>query len=408
MAIQSKKYTSKKTGKTSTKYFACVYDPVTDKHRWGKGRSKRTEAVKDEAELITQIENGELELEKSQAFSRVADIWFESIKDTYAESTLHSYDGYYRTNILPIFGDIMIDKIKPIHVQNYKNELSKKYKPATINKIIMILRLIFEFARKPLNLIRENPCKDIKRSKIMPPEWTTWDTKTIGYFLNLPEVMESKYYEMLIVSFTTALRPGEVCGIWTSDLMKDGTLALKRGFNKHGHITEMKTRRSHRPLTLDPFVFHALQIKKKKKLEEKKRYVQTFQSDIPYNENDFLFTHENGNPVQPDTYSRNFRYLVNRHNEKLKKYEDENNKLPDGDFYLPHIRLYDGRHSFATNTIIDGNENVKVISEIMGSSVETIMNNYVHTQNNAHQATLSSYSNKIFNFEGEKERLKKI
>jgi integrase len=107
--------------------------------------------------------------------------------------------------------------------------------------------------------------------------------------------------------------------------------------------------------------------------------------------------------LPPNNYSRAFRSLIRNHNKELQAIEEEKGKIPKGSYYLPIIRLYDGRHSFATNNILNGEANAKIISKIMGSNVETIMRNYVHVGETMHQTTLSKYSNKIFNISDAKK-----
>lgn len=400
MAIIEKKYVSKKTGKEISKYYACVYNPMTGKHIWGKGREKRKNAVKDEADILEDIEKGTTEAKGKMKFKDLAKLWFDSTETTYAESTWRGYKGYYNAKLAPVFDEVYVNKITPTHVQMFKNELSKKYKPATVNKTLNLLSMMMDYAIKPLNIIKYNPCKDIKRDKIETPEHTTWDEQTIGYFLNLESVVNSDYYEMLVLSFTTGLRPGEVCGVSTKSLKKDNLLSLFRGYNKYGNITDMKTPGSHRPIALDPFVYNILKQKLEKKKKQKEEYTKKYlkgKVPTPYKDNDFLFTYEDGTPITPNSYSRAFRNLIRNHNSELKKIEAEKGKLPPGLYYLPQVRLYDCRHSFATNNILSG-ENAKTVAEIMGSRVETIMRNYVHVGRTTHQATLSKYSGKIFNF----------
>lgn len=413
MSIQEKEYTSKKTGKTTKKYYACVYDPVTNTPIWGKGRLKRKDAVRDESDILDDLEKGISKTSGDMIFKELAKLWFDSMKNTYAESTYKGYKGYYKAQLSPVFDDVNITKISSLHAQKFKNALSETYKPATVNKTMDLFSMMMDFAKKPLHIIKINPCDEIKRDKVETPIHTTWDEKTIGYFFSLDLVKYSEYYEMLILSFTTALRPGEVCGISIDSLKNNNMLSLYRGYNKYGNITEMKTKRSHRPLSLDSFVYQCLVNRLKKKQQQKQSFISKINKSIlngeqlgesVYKENDFLFTYENGEPITPNNYSRAFRTIVRQHNKSMEQLEAEKGKLPKGYYFLPSIRLYDGRHSFATNTIMSGEENEKVISEIMGSNVETILRNYVHVGKTMHQATLSKYSSKIFNFNDIKEK----
>lgn len=402
MSIQIKKYTSKKTGKESKKYYACVFDVVSGTTIWGKGRTKRSEAIRDEVDIMEELEKGSPKTKGNMKFKDVAELWLNSMKNTYAESTWKGYKGYYKAQLSPVFDNIEVKKITPARIQKFKNTLSEKYKPATVNKSMNLMSMMMDYAIKPLHVLKYNPCADIKRDKVAQPNHVTWDEDLIGYFLSLDMVIESDYYEMLVLSFTTALRPGEVCGISVDSLRGDNILSLSRGLNKYGNVTEMKTQESHRPLMLDNFVYKLLENKLEKKKFQKESYAKEYlkgNRPTTYKENDFLFTYEDGTPISPNSYSRAFRNIIISHNDKLKEIESIKGNIPAGEYYLPKIRLYDGRHSFATNTLLNGRENAKIVSEIMGSKVETIMKNYVHIGKTMHHATLSKYSGKIFKFE---------
>jgi len=393
MSIQIREYVSKKTNRQIRKYRACVYDSKNKKTVWGKEHLKRADAVREEVVLIEDVGKGTLLDNNKMPFKDVAQLWFESMEKTYAESTFKGYKSYYNGYLAKVFDDVAIDLITPLNIQRFKNELSKTYKPATVNKSLNLLSMIFDFSISPLRLIRDNPCKDVKRDQVESPTHTTWDEKTISYFLSLDSVVNSDYYEMLILSLTTALRPGEVCGVAISSLKANNMLSLTRGFNKFGNTTEMKTKRSHRSLTLAPPVYDCLISRLDKKQLQKQEFLKHSAS---YNNNDFLFTYDDGTPITPNSYSRAFRTLVLQHNEEMRRLELDKGKLPLGSYFIPQIRLYDARHSFATNTILSGEVNEKVVSEIMGSSVETILKNYVHIGKNMHQGTLLNYSEKVF------------
>lgn len=391
MAIVKRMYKSRKTGKSSPRYLASVYNPETQAQEWGTSRKKRADAVQDEASMLEAIDRGEPIKASKKKFDDLATLWFESTKKDYAERTYDVYKNYYDNYIKDVFGGRSIGKINSAHIQKFKNVMNEDYAPSVVNKTLGIISLIMAFA-VTLKLIKANPCDNIKRNKITPPKHGTWDEDTIGYFLSLEEVVRSKYYyEMLVFSFTVGARPGEVCGLSEAALLGDNRITLFKGLNLKGNDTEMKTDASHRPLSIDPFVYKLLEIRLEKKRKWRKEFIKDHGFDA-YNENNYLFTYENGNPIRPDVLSKNYKRLVERHNENLK----------EGDQYLKKIRFYDARHSFATNSVLS-KVNPKIISEIMGTSVETILKNYVHLGETVHQEALSNYSDKIFNIEDHKD-----
>jgi site-specific recombinase XerD len=98
-----------------------------------------------------------------------------------------------------------------------------------------------------------------------------------------------------------------------------------------------------------------------------------------------MFCYENGNPIKPDKLSKNFRKLLIK-----------NNKLAaegkEGYQVLPRIRLYDLRHSVATNMIMDEAIPDKVVCEILGNSAKTLLHNYSHVRAGVQGQALANYS----------------
>ena len=66
--------------------------------------------------------------------------WALSCLDLYKKPFVraNTYSGTYlypvKLHLIPYFGDMNLDDIRPIHIQQYINEASKKYAPETIKK----------------------------------------------------------------------------------------------------------------------------------------------------------------------------------------------------------------------------------------------------------------------------------
>lgn len=389
MSIQEKKYLSKKTGKTTIKFFANVYDVNTKQRFTGPVRLTRKEAVHDESEILKKIEDG-LKIEKKNkkmSFDQAASSWLDATEGHYANSTLKTYKRYYADYIQEIFEGKAVTGITSVHIQNYINVMKKKYGPETVNKCINILSNIFNYSIDTLKIISSNPCCRVKRAKVILPAKTTWTDEQCMYFLKLPEVRFSHFYGMFVLSLLTGARPGEVCGIAETDLTDAGELTLHRGLDNDLVVSDMKTSQSHRGLTLPEPIAKAVE----RSLQWKKEMQAKHEG---FADNDFLFVNEDGNPIKPDTYSKAFRSILRKHNEKMEKYLDTHGKFPNGGSMLPQIALYDCRHSFATNNL-SNDERHEVIAQIMGNSVKTLLSRYAHVDTKMTSKTLENYSKHV-------------
>lgn len=378
MSIQTKEYKSKTTGKVSKYYYAVVFDASNNKTVWSKGYKKIADARREEARLNNDLSNNKSITKSKVKFEEVKDLWISSSRDIYADTTLEGYIWYIKKYIEPIFRDILISDIEPIHIQLFVNTMSETYSAETVNKMINILSNIFKYAIKPLGLINGSPVDGIKRKKVILKKGITWSHDQIYCFLTYEKVIKSIYYELIYTSFMLGARPSEVCGIYEEDLSDKGVLTLERGLNRYGTISDMKSSNSHRSIKLSSEHHKLLinRISKQKQLE--------IEIGDKYIYNNYLFKQPNGEQVNPNIYSKAFKRLLKAYNK-----ENASKELPD-------ICLYDARHSFATNSIINSDASINTVASVMGNSPRVLISRYVHPTDKAQEILVDDYQNTIF------------
>lgn len=376
MSIQKRIYT-KKDGKKSTWYYANVWNPKEQKSVYGKMRTKRKDAVQDEAQIIKDLAAGKRATRKKQDFGRIADLWLESARHHLRASTFTTYESYYNRYIKDTFQASQVDRISTIKIQGYINAMSEKYSPETVNKCINILSDIFRFSIDTLKLLApgENPMTGIKRLKVPYKKKTTWTDEQVALFLNSSTIKGNHYYAMFCVSLLLGMRPGEVCGLAEDDFIEEQhIITLNRAMDKSGNITDTKTAGSVRALYLPETLYQII-----KDTADNKKRLKAYHPDYQH---DFLFTSVKGRPVNPNRYSAQFRKAVQAYNEQ------EPVKLPP-------IPLYNCRHTFATNNYERG-ESDKVLSDIMGNSPKTFLQSYAHIRRRQSVKAVADYEQKIF------------
>lgn len=394
MSIQKQSYTSKKTGKTTIRYFANVWYAAENRSITGPMRDKEKEAKKDEVDIIRSVEAGQVKAKKKERMTtmqEVFDIWHEATAPpTYANSTWRIYKRFYNDYIKDVFGDMAVSKIKATHMQKYVNLMKQSHSPATVNKCINILSNLFAYAVSPLKCITvlENPMEGITRCTVPVRKKVTWSDDEISYFLNLPEVVESHYYPMFCLSALLGARPGEVCGLTEKCLSDKPTYLIDfdRGYDNWECETNLKTHQSHRqppiPKHLYDLLHKRLIWKKKNRLEDKE-----------WCDNDYLFVSQHGNPIKPKQYSTAFKRLLTAHIKSMEVYENAHDgKLPKGEMKLSYISLYGFRTSFATNNMRRF-PNAALISSIMGNSPKTLIQFYTQTDTDMQKELIDNYVN---------------
>lgn len=376
MSIQ-KRIRTKKDGSKTVRYYANVWNPETNKAITGKMRAKRKDAVQDESQILKDLTLHRHSVKNHKTFGECANIWLESVTNSYRASTLKTYNDYYRRYIKDTFESSQIDHIQPLTIQRYVNVLSKNYAPETVNKCINILSDIFQFAIQTLRVLAptDNPMIGIKRLKVPYKKKKTWTDEQIARFLNSPVIKANHYYSMFCVSLVLGCRPAEVCGLCDDDLIDEyQEIAIHRTLDKDGNINDTKTSGSVRALYLPNDLYTIVKQTRTHKLQLKDYH--------PNYQHDFLFTTIKGRPVNPNRYSMYFRKALKEFNDK----EDEP---------LPLIPLYNCRHSFATNNYERG-ESDKVLSDIMGNSPKTFIQSYAHIRRRQSNKAVTDYAEKIF------------
>ena len=79
-------------------------------------------------------------------------VWAKQALELYKRPFVkaNTYAGTYleplERHLIPYFGNLNMDEIRPIHIQTYINEASQKYAPETVKKDWNVLRLLFNTA----------------------------------------------------------------------------------------------------------------------------------------------------------------------------------------------------------------------------------------------------------------------
>lgn len=350
--------------KNGNGFRASAWNPSTKRKEYSKTVAKRSEAKKLEIQLMKRIERG-LNATTKITLQGAYDLWLETVWKNVAERTFNAY-RYNWEHYCGTLAPKIVDRIQPADVMRWRISMEAQYAPETVNKCLSLVNMVLRFCRDVLRIIETSPSEYIPRCKVKTVVHPTWDVSQIRAFLEFAQ--DTIYYAPLLVICSTGMRPGEVCGLLEQDLQANGSLVLHRGLNSYGHETEMKTERSHRTIYLTPPVVSQL----KAYIRDKHR-AGCMRAE--------MFVGANLDPLRPDVLSNQFRAILGRFNASHA-------------VQLPVIRLYDIRHSFATNNLMNGAKS-KLISEVMGNSVNTMEHHYAHLRETMHENLLIQYGEKI-------------
>ena len=299
--------------------------------------------------------------------------FLEKYKMNLSITTYNCYMRICKKYIIPLLGDIKLCDIRPIHIQNYVDDLLDLLTPQTIKVHLNILNLALKRAYR-LKLIKENVVQFVevpKNKKYKNEIYNAEDMKKL-----LEKSRETSLELPIILASGLGLRISEILGLtWNNIDFNDFTITIdKITVRDKGQVIlkEPKTESSIRTISAPKEIILMLKQLKKDRLAAKLRGEKSHR--------ELIFYDKNLNPIAQDVLSKKFRYFL-----------QENN--------LKHIRFHDLRHSHVT-MLIDAKVPIKVISERVGhSNVNTTLNIYSHALREMDQEASVKISDTLFNNE---------
>lgn len=315
---------------------------------------KKRDASKKLSELKDSIYNDELALPSTINVESFLMDFLEKHKMNLSFTTYECYLRICKKYLIPILGKYKLEELKPIHVQNYVDDLVGILAPQTIKVHINILNLALKKAYR-LRLIRENIVDCVEIPRVRKFKNNIYNTENM---LKLLKVSKGNPLELYIyLASGLGLRISEILGLtWDNIDFNQNTITVNKITVRNENsviLKNPKTESSERTITAPNEIILMLKNHKKKQLESK------LKGQI-INKMNLLFFDKNEKPIAQDVLSKKFNRFLKENN-------------------LDHIRFHDLRHSHVT-LLINSKVPIKVISERVGhSNINTTLNIYAHT-----------------------------
>lgn len=359
----------RKDGRWEGRYTA-GRDPVT-----GKAIYKNV-LGKTQAEVKAKLKDA---IEKSSSLVTTAEHytvgqWLDAWMENYAKlqvraSSYKTYQGFISNHIKPALGDIHLDKLTAMDLQQlYKHLLENGRVECTESRnkskglSVKTVRNINQMISSALNcaveqrLIPANPTKgcvlpklERKEMKILPPE-------SLGTFFE--EARRSGVFELYYIDLATGLRRGELLGLKWSDIdLTKGVIHVRRQvLRQNGKVIEapLKTKNSYRNIAIGADTINVL-----RRMEQKDEYV---------------FPSPFGGPMSPDSVLHMLQRVLKRAG-------------------LERIRFHDLRHTFSVLALQNGVD-VKTLSAMLGHySAGFTLDTYAHVTTSMQKQAANAVGN---------------
>lgn len=327
-------------------------DPITNKRKqkWIAAGTDKKKAEKKLSEVVSEILNDKYIEPSNLTLGDYLKRWLEVVESKVRISTFDSYSWAVNHRIVPELGEILLDKIKPITIQKYyQNLLKSNLSVTSIRYIHRVLSMAFKQAVR-WQMINNNPCLNIDPPKKEKYQAAILDPQQIQYLLS--QIQKSKLYLPILLAVTCGLRRGEICALRHKDVdLEKGIMYVENTLSRRdgtAMLSPVKTQNSKRAVSLPKLTVDAIKNEKRKQAENKLRLGSSY--DI----NNYICAKEDGSSISPNLLSRQFAKMIETIN-------------------LPKVRFHDLRHSHATFLLMS-NVPVKTVSERLGHASSSFTN----------------------------------
>jgi len=305
-----------------------------------------------------------------------------------SHKTLYTYEQCLKNRILPTFGHMKLDEIKPLHILNYLQKLEQDGgrsdgKPGglasgSIEYEHRVLKNIFSRAVE-WGLLKHNPLANVKKPKVNYQRNEPYDEKEVEQLLLALQKEPFHWRMMITLALTTGLRRGELLALeWKHIDWKEGYLSVEQtlvlALKGRVIVKEPKTKNSKRKVALPPSVLEELREYYAYRIRERDAIKDAWKGckDQDGHERNFVFSHPDGTPFHHERPYQWFREFIKKNG-------------------FRYIRFHDLRHTSATLLINQG-VHAKIISERLGhGNITTTMNIYGHALRSADKAAAEKF-----------------
>jgi integrase len=329
--------------------------------------TKRDAQAALNAELTRQ--RGETNVAPSKLTVRqfLEDEWLPSLASNVRPSTLSSYRGNVRNYLVPALGSIPLQKLNGDHIRamyaallNQPKRGREGARPLSASTVRLVGVILHRAMSDAVEWHRRttNPCaaaKLPKAKRVAESSYSVWTGGELATFL--AETGEMRLGPLWRVYSMTGLRRGEGCGLRWSDVdLENGRLSVQQAlvpYNGEVIVSEPKTDAARRLIALDAKTVGVLREQARRQLAD-----HELAGDV-WRDSGYVFTTEDGEPLNPDRVSRAFNAAVH-------------------DTIMSRIRLHDLRHTHAT-LMLQAGVHPRVVQQRLGhSSIVITLGTYSH------------------------------
>ncbi|WP_051585997.1 tyrosine-type recombinase/integrase [Caldanaerobius polysaccharolyticus] len=266
-------------------------------------------------------------------------------KPSISESTYRCYSNTIRNHIVPHIGNIKLQQLTPLHLQELYADLHKRGLLRTATLAHLVLYMSLEQAAIERK-IPKNVAKLVEAPKWKAPKAKALEVEDLQRFLQAAS--NYSLYPAIVLEATTGMRRGEVLGLRWEDINFDkGVIYIRQALVEIGgkiRIHPTKTESGARAMPVPQPVLELLR--------EHRRHQEEAATVLGWDKvPELVFTTSKGTPIHPRNYNRTFQTIC---------------KKTGLEGVSPHIL----RHTFATR-LLEADIQPRIAQEFLGHADAT-------------------------------------
>ena len=203
-------------------------------------------------------------------YKELAELWLKSYEMTVKPQTFIATKRMIHNHLIPVFGDIKLDKLSVSYIQGFINDLSKEF--AHFGTVHSINKRVLQYGVS-LQLIPFNPARDVILPKVVKPDnkaikFIDYDNlkALMSYMEKLSNKKYSYYFDYVLYSvlLATGCRFGEAIALTWSDIdFENATIDINKNYNRSVDIVGTpKSKAGFRVISIDQKTVNLLRLYK--------------------------------------------------------------------------------------------------------------------------------------------------
>lgn len=331
--------------------FTTGYDPGTGKQIQKSISGKTQKEVAQKIKKLTmQVDAGTYKDPCKLTVAEYLEIWQREYLNSVKPNTANSYRAQCKNHIIPAIGAVKLSQLNPLMIQQLCNRLMNTHtneplSPKTVHNIHGTLHKALSRA-VTLQYIPTNPADAVHLDLPLTDVFEIHPLEDDDVAKLIETTGNHKFRLIYLITLFTGLRQGEILGLsWDNINWNDHILMIRQQLSKNRETREYcidtPKHRKVRSIVVADAVMDLLREQKEIQLQMKAAAGERWSN--PWN---LVFTREDGSCLRMVTVYKNYKKIVCRidHGEQ---------------------RFHDLRHSFASNSLENGDD-VKTVQENLG------------------------------------------